>query len=179
MHSEKSAMDTLLQRRSVRTFSDEPVSEAYMRAILRAGMHAPSAHNRRTWEMLTITSRETLDALAPMSKWWSMLKEAPLCIVCCAYASGIKPEDEEFLVQNSAAATENMLLCIDALGLGGVWLGIHTKRPYYEDVKKLLDIPEEVRVVSLMAVGHPREPLAPRPQPAERFEEQKWHRETW
>lgn len=179
MNSEKSAMDALLQRRSVRSFTEEPVSEDQVRAILRAGMFAPSAHNKRTWELITVTSRETLNALAPMSKWWGMLKEATLCIVCCGYAPGIKPEDEEFLVQNSVAATENMLLCIDALGLGGVWLGIHPKRPYYADVKALLGIPEEVRVVSLIAVGHPREPLPPRAQPAERFEEHKWHKEKW
>ncbi len=179
MYPEKSAMDALLQRRSVRTFTNEPVSEEHVRAILRAGMFAPSAHNKRSWELITVTSRETLNALAPMSKWWGMLREAPLCIVCCGYSPGIKPEDEEFIVQNSVAATENMLLCIDALGLGGVWLGIHPKRPYYEDVKALLGIPEEVRVVSLIAAGHPREPLAPRAQPQERFEEQKWHQENW
>ena len=179
MPYQKSVMDALLQRRSIRSFTKEPLSEEQVRTILRAGMYAPSAHNKRTWELITITSREKLDALAPMSKWWGMLKEAALCIVCCGYSPDIKPEDEEFLVQNSVAATENMLLCIDALGLGGVWLGIHTKRPCYADVKALLGIPEEVRVVSLIAVGHPKEPLPPRAQPTERFEEQKWHKEKW
>ncbi|HWR22668.1 MAG TPA: nitroreductase family protein [Feifaniaceae bacterium] len=179
MKNEKSAMDALLQRRSVRSFTKEPVSEEQIRAILRAGMFAPSAHNRRTWEIITVTSRETLDALAPLSKWWGMLREAALCIVCCGHFPGIDPADEEFLVQNSVAATENMLLCIDAMGLGGVWLGIHTRRPYYADVKKLLNIPEDVRVVSLIAAGHPKAPLAPRAQPAERFDEHKWHREKW
>ncbi len=179
MHHEKSAIDALLQRRSVRSFTKEPITEEQIQAILRAGMYAPSAHNKRTWEIITVTSREKLDALAPLSKWWAMLKEATLCIVCCGYAPGIKTEDEEFLVQNSVAATENMLICIDALGLGGVWLGIHPKRPNYADVKALLGIPEGVRVVSLIAVGHPNVPLVPRAHPVERFEEHKWHKEKW
>ena len=82
-------------------------------------------------------------------------------------------------MQNSVAATENMLLCIHALGLGGVWLGITPQRPHYEDVKKLLSIPGDVRVVSIIAVGHPTEPLPARAAPLERFEEEKWHKEQW
>jgi hypothetical protein len=119
----------------VRAFTEEPVQEADIRAIVRAGMHAPSAHNRRAWQMLTVTDRATLDALAPMNRWWGMLKEATLCVVTLSYSPGIRPEDEEFLVQDGAAATENMLLAIHALGLGGVWLGVHPQRPYYKDVK--------------------------------------------
>lgn len=179
MRNEPSAMEALLERRSVRAFTEEPVQETDIRAIVRAGMHAPSAHNRRAWQMLTVTDRATLDALAPMNRWWSMLKEATLCVVTLSYSPGIKPEDEEFLVQDGAAATENMLLAIHALGLGGVWLGVHPQRPYYEAVKALLNIPAEVRVVSLIAAGRPQQPLPPRTAPQERFEEEKWHKERY
>lgn len=179
MKQDIKAMDALLTRRSVRSFTQEPVSEEDLRAILRAGMFAPSAHNGRTWRMLTVTDRAKLNALAPMSRWWHMLREAPLCIVCCGHSPELAAMDEELLVQNSVAATENMLLCIHALGLGGVWLGITPQRPQYEDVKKLLCIPGDVRVVSLIAVGHPKEPLPARAAPLERFEEEKWHKEQW
>ena len=176
---EIAAMDVLLTRRSVRSFTNEPVSEPEIKAILRAGMHAPSSHNRRPWQMITITDRALLNALSPLSRWWGMLRDAPLCIVTCSYSDTIKPEDEEFLVQDSAAATENMLLAIHALGLGGVWLGIHPKREYYQAVKDALHIPDHVRVVSLIAAGHIKEPLPQRPAPQERFEEEKWHRERY
>ena len=179
MHDEPTAMEAILTRRSVRAFTNEPVSEADIRAIVRAGMYAPSAHNRRTWQMLSITDRAALDALAPLNRWWSMLREATLCVVTLAHYPGVKPEDEEFLVQNSAAATQNMLLAIHALGLGGVWLGIQPLRPYYEDVKSLLNIPADVRVVSLIAAGHIRPPLPARAAPQERFEEEKWHKERY
>lgn len=176
---EKSAMEALLTRRSVRAFTPEPVSGEDIRTVIRAGMFAPSAHNSRTWQMITVTDRAKLDTLAPMSKWWHMLHEAPLCIVCCSYAPGIKPEEEEYLVQNAVAATENMLIAIDALGLGGVWLGINPARPQYRDVKAMFGIPDDVRVVSLIAVGHPNAELPPRAQPTERLEEEKWHKECW
>ncbi len=179
MQNELTAMEAILTRRSVRAFTEEPVQEADIRAIVRAGMHAPSAHNRRPWQMLTITDRAKLDALAPLSRWWGMLREATLCVVTLAYSPSIKPEDEEFLVQDSAAATQNMLLAIHALGLGGVWLGIHPLRSYYEEVKSLLGIPANVRVVSLIAAGHPRKPLPPRAAPQERLEEEKWHKERY
>jgi len=179
MKQEKTAMETLLTRRSVRAFTPEPVGGEEVRAILRAGMYAPSAHNQRTWEIITITSRRTLDMLAPMSKWWKMLYEAPLCIACCGRAPAGHPEFEDFLVQNSVAATENMLLAIDALGLGGVWLGIRENAGYYGRIKEILELPSDVRLVSLIAAGHIREPLPARAQPQERFEEQKWHKEVW
>ena len=179
MKTEMSATDALLTRRSVRNFLSGPVSEEELKAILRAGMFAPSAHNRRTWEFITVTKRAVLNELSVMSRYWGMLKEAPLCIVTCGYSLGILPKDEEFLVQNSAAATENMLLMAHSLGLGAVWLGICRERPYYESVKELLKIPADVRVVSLMAVGRPKGELPERAKPLERFEAQKWHRECY
>jgi nitroreductase len=72
-----------------------------------------------------------------------------------------------------------MLLAIHALGLGGVWLGVHPQRPYYKDVKSLLNVPADMRVVSLIAAGRPRLPLPPRAAPQERFEEEKWHKERY
>lgn len=179
MQNQLTAMETILTRRSVRAFTEEPIQEADIRAIVRAGMHAPSAHNRRPWQMLSVTDRATLDELSLKSRWWGMLRGAALCVVTLAYSADIQPEDEEFLVQDSAAATQNMLLAIHTLGLGGVWLGIHPLRPYYEEVKALLGIPAEVRVVSLIAAGHPQQPLPPRAAPRERFEEQKWHKERY
>ncbi len=179
MKTEMNAIDAILTRRSVRSFLNTPVSEEELKAILRAGMFAPSAHNRRTWEFITVTERPLLNELSVMSRYWGMLKEAPLCIVTCGYSPGIKPEDEEFLIQNSSAATENMLLMAHSLGLGAVWLGICRERPYYNSVKALLKIPADVRVVSLMAVGRPKAELAPRALPLERFEAEKWHRERY
>lgn len=173
------ALEALFTRRSVRAFTPEPVSEQDMRTIIRAGMFAPSAHNKRTWAMVTVTDRRKLDALADIGKYWKMLKEAPLAVVCCAEAANTPADREEFLVQNSAAATENMLLCAHALGLGAVWLGINNSSEYCAPVRRLLDIPEDIRLVSLMAVGHPKDDLPARSAPAERMEEDKWHRERW
>ncbi|MDL2258021.1 nitroreductase family protein [Eubacteriales bacterium OttesenSCG-928-K08] len=172
-------MQAIITRQSIRSFTNQPVDEEQIEAIVRAGMHAPSAHHKRTWRMISVTERKTLDALSELGKYWKMLKEATLCIATCVYAPGIKAEDMELQIHNGAAATQNMLLAAHALGLGAVWLGISPERPAYLPTKELLSIPEEARVVSLIAVGHPQEPIPPRREPLDRLEPEKWFKERW
>ncbi len=176
-------MDTLeaiFTRRSRREFSSDPVSAQQMEAIVKAGMHAPSSNNCRAWSMITVTDRKVLNAMADAAQWWKMLKQAPLAIVTVADFSGLdeaaQQYNEEYRIQNCAAATENMLLCAHALGLGGVWLGICPEREHYEPVKQLLGLPEQMRPVSVIAVGHPTGEPRPRTEP---FELEKWHKEVW
>lgn len=179
MTNEMTAFEALLTRRSVRKFTDEPVSESDLTKIIRAGMFAPSAHNYRTWDFISITDRATIDKLESTCKQYRALKTATLCIVTCASSNVDSEWAEIFCVQNGSAATENMLLAIHALGLGAVWLNAAKGREQYDEVKALLNIPDDVIVVSVLAVGHPDSDLSPRADPQDRFEIEKWHREQW
>ena len=169
-------MQAIFERRSVRAFTEKKLTNEQIESILRAGMYAPSARNTRTWAFITVTEPNTLLALKATAPNWKPLQSAPLCIAVCGYEESMLPENAESLVQNGAAATENMLLCIHDMGFGAVWLGINPQKPHYLPTKALLGIPEDVRVVALMAVGEPKEPPA---QPAERYEPEKWHKERW
>lgn len=179
MSKEMTAMQALLTRRSVRNFTGEPVSESDLKEIIRAGMYAPSAHNQRSWDFISITDRELIDKLQSTCKYYRALKTAPLCIVICSSNSDGHEWPEAFLIQNGAAATENMLLAIHALGLGAVWLNAAKEMEHYGPVKDALNIPDDVIVVSLLAVGHPADDLPERAEPQDRFEIEKWHREQW
>lgn len=178
MNKEMSALDAIFTRRSIRSYTQEPVSEKDVETIIRAGMYAPSAHNGRTWEMLTVTGKEELVALGDIQKYWRLLKDAPLCIACCAYEPSAEPKRRTYLVHNTCAAVENMLLAIHALGLGGVWLNASPEREHYEAAKKIMGIPQEVDLVAVIACGHPAAEQPPRVMP-ERYEPEKWHREAW
>jgi nitroreductase len=119
----KELIQTIFARRSIRKYTAEPVSEADIKTLLEAAMAAPSAANRKPWQFIVVTERQTLDRLAEVHPHGKMLFEAPLCIAVC----GDLTTFERFWVQDCSAATENLLLAATALGLGAVWLGVYPR----------------------------------------------------
>jgi nitroreductase len=164
-------VQTIFARRSIRKYTDEPVSEADIQTLLEAAMSAPSASNRKPWRFIVVTERQTLDALAEAHPHGKMLFQAPLCIVVC----GDLTDRETYWVQDCSAATENLLLAATALGLGAVWLGVHPKEPRIAFTRPILDLPETVTPLNLIPIGHPAEEKEPRTQ----YDESRVHRERW
>lgn len=167
-------MDTRLSlifaRRSIRSYAPRPVDEADTRSLLEAAMAAPTANNRRPWSFVAIRDRGTLAALAAAHPYGKMLPGAGLAIAVCG-----DPAISGSYVVDCAAATENVLIAAAGLGLGAVWLGVHGDTDREAAFRKTLAIPESVRVVSLVSVGHPAEIKEPRTQ----YDESRVHRERW
>lgn len=149
------AIEAILTRRSIRDYTDEPVQEADIETILRAAMAAPSAGNQRPWRFVVSTSRERIDAMAETTPYGSILRRAPLAIAVCADTRGLK--HEVMWQQDCGAATENALVAIHALGLGGVWLGFWPKMERVAPLRKVLELPEGIEPFCVVAVGHPAE----------------------
>ena len=166
----RTMIDTILARRSVRRYSAEPVAAEDVRLLLEAAMAAPSANNSRPWHFCVVTGRGALDALADGHPYGKMLFQAPLCVAVCG-----DPARSGHWVQDCAAATENLLLAATALGLGAVWLGVYPRQERVAAVRRVLDIPEAVVPLSLISIGHPAEHPAPRTQ----YDEARVHRERW
>ncbi len=146
-------------RRSIREFTSEPVSDADVQALLEAAMAAPSARNTKPWHFVVVRDRGTLDRLAGTHTFASPLTRAPLGIIVCG-----EPALSEYWVQDTSAATENILLAAAALGLGSVWIGVHPKPEREAHVRDVLGIPEEITPLNLIAIGHPAESRPPRTQ---------------
>ena len=161
----------LFSRRSVRSYTDEPVSEADVKALLEAGMAAPSASNRKPWHFVAVTERAKLARLAAIHPYGKMLSTAGLCIGVC----GDRDTSPDFWVQDCSAATENVLVAAAMLSLGAVWLGVHPRADRERELKQFLGIPESVGLLCLIAVGHPAERPAARTQ----YEEPRVHRGRW
>lgn len=166
-----SALDIIFARRSIRQYTDDPVSEEQIRTLLEAGMATPSASNRRPWHFVTVTDRATLQALAHAHPYGKMLAKAALAIVIC----GDPAASKNYWEQDCAAATENVLLAVTGLGLGGVWLGCHPHKNRVNPIRQILGIPDEFPVLSLLSIGHPAEYREPRTQ----YDEARVHRERW
>jgi nitroreductase len=164
-------LDLMYTRRSVREYTEEPVTDEQVEAMLKAAMAAPSARNLQPWRFVTVRKRKLLDKLTTVHKYAYMLEKAPMAIVVC----GDQEVSERHWVEDTCAATQNLLLAATALGLGGVWISVYPKKKCQKYVRELLDIPEHVGVLCLVAVGHPAEEEKPHTQ----YDPKYVHQDGW
>ena len=162
---------TILARRSIRSYTAEPVAGEQVKTLLKAAMAAPSASNLRPWHFIVMTNRQTLDNLGKIHPFGKMLFEAPLCIAVC----GDPTVSRRHWVQDCSAATENLLLAVTALGLGAVWLGVHPNEERVAAIHQILHIPEMIVPLNLVSIGHPAEEKEARTQ----YDEARVHRAQW
>ena len=162
--------EVLLKRRSIRKFTDEPVSEEDVLKLLHAGMSGPSACNRTPWEFFVVTNPEILEKLRKSARY-SKIK-APLAIVVCGNLSKALPlQLSPFWIQDCSAATENILLEATELGLGTVWCGVHPMKRAEKNVSEALSLSEKLVPLNIIHIGHPAE----FPEPRDQFNEKKVH----
>ena len=149
-------INSIMGRRSVRRYKDTPLDEPTIEALLKAGMAAPSAHNRQPWELMLITDRRVLDRLAAEHPYARMLGQAPVCIIVCGNSERFCSGDEEgFWVQDCSAVTENILVAARSLGLGTCWCGITPRPALIEMVSRIAGLPDGIVPFSLIVVGYP------------------------
>ena len=142
-------MDTLeaiRKRRSVREYTGDPIPHKDILKIVEAGRWAPSGYNRQPWEFIVITDDEMIARLKMAAQWMDKAG-AIIAIVLDWNAS-------KFWLEDGSAAIQNMLLAATALGYGSCWLQGYTERSEAA-FKKLLAIPEEKRLLTLIPIGVP------------------------
>ena len=157
-------LENIASRKSVRSYTDEPVCREDIETLLKAAMAAPSAMNRQPWEFIVIDNRDTLDALAGKLRHAKMLKEAPLAIVVC----------NMFWEHDASAATENLLLAAEAMGLGAVWTAASDPERS-AIVCEALGITGTVKPLCVVPIGHP----AGEEQPKDKWKPEKVHWNRW
>jgi nitroreductase len=155
------ALNTILNRRSYRVYQDKPVPDNVVENLLKAGMFAPSAMNSQPWEFLVIRDAEKKAAISEMSQSWSILKNAPLCMIIMANTGGYRSKTTEFFVQDCASSTMCILLAAEAQGLGGVYLGLYPNESEMQNVRELFGIPAHILPFSVVSIGYPHKPLHP------------------
>ena len=164
-------VDAIFKRASVRSFTDEPVTDDEVRALLRAAMAAPSAGNQQPWEFYVVRDSETLGKLSQTTPYAKPAANAPCVIVACS-----RTQDLRFppcVPQDMGATVENMLLEAVDLGLGAVWMGVAPEVDRVGAVVEVLNVPVGLEPFAMVACGHPEtEPVAKGP---DRFEESRIH----
>ncbi len=165
----------IFTRRSVRRYTGEPIDEAMVRDLLEAAMAGPSAMATDPWAFVVVRERETRNRLADALPHGQMLRTAPLAIIVCGDRSRAHRGEESYMIQDCAAAVENLLLAATALGLGACWIGTHPNADRMEALAALLGLPKNVQAFATVAVGHPAE----FPPPRTRYDASRVHDERW
>ena len=169
-------IQTIMTRASVRAFLDKPVSDEIVGQLLKAAMAAPSAKNSQPWAFVVIRDRNQLEKLGNSLPNAKMTATAPVAVVICgALDKALPGEAREYWIQDAAAATENFLLAVHALGLGAVWTGVHPISERIRILKDVLKLPEGVEPFCLIPFGWPAAPAAAK----DKWDPTAVHRNIW
>ena len=156
MHNNK-IIEAVKERRSIFKFKDEDISKDSVDTILEAGRWAPSFANLQPWKFIVVRDKELQDQLCEIAEKITIfregLEEAPVVI---AVASN-QDKDPSHFIEAGAVATQNMALAAHSLGLSSYWIGVfdidEEKKSAEKEAKKILDLPEDYRLISLLPVG--------------------------
>lgn len=155
-------LEIIRKRRSIREFEDRAVPEEAMDDLVEALRWAPSAGNLQSRFFYLILNPALREELAEAAYAQDFIAQAPLVVVACAdrriaHTYG-RRGTELYMIQDSSASVQNLLLVAHAKGLGAVWVGSFDE----ERVRSLLDIPDDLRPVSIVPIGWPAETPSPR-----------------
>lgn len=165
--------DVVKTRRSIRNYTEKPVSEEMIEAVIRTAMMAPSAGNQQPWHFIVLRKREQLDAIPTFHPYSKMVQKAQVAILICGDPDGGKWPD--YWAQDCSAATQNLLLGARNLGLGTVWAGVYPDEARMAGFRQLLGIPDNIYPFALVPVGWPDGDF----QEADRFNSARIHFGAW
>ena len=147
-------MENILNRKSVRKYTKEEVKKEKLEMLVRAGMAAPSARNSQPWLFFVIDDRTILDNLAKQLPNAKMLLSAKAAIVVCGnLQKALEGDGREFWVQDCSAATQNILLAAESMGLGAVWTGAYPRKETVNIIKVELGLPEHIVPLNVIPIG--------------------------
>jgi nitroreductase len=135
------------ERRSIREYLPKPIPREVLEDILDCGRLAPSARNIQPWLFVVSTEKEIKEGIAKLTLYGKFIANAAACIsVFCE-------RDSKFLVEDGCAATQNMIIAAKAYGVDSCWVAGY-ERPYSEDIRELLGVPEKYKLISLISLGY-------------------------
>jgi len=166
-------MRAILERRSIRKYTGEQVTDEQVQMLLKAAFAAPSAGNKQPWHFVVLNDREKINKISEVQPSSKMLKEATLAIIVCG-----EPALEfypGYFVQDCAAATENILIAATDMGLGSVWLGVYPRPEKVQAISSVFNLQEGIVPFSIISIGYPGEIK----EPSNRYDESKIHYNKW
>ena len=149
-----SVFETISNRGTIRRYLDRSISQENLVKIIESARLSQSAANRQPWQFIAVTDASMKKNLSKASRSQESVSKAAAVVVCLANPSeAAKVGPFEGFLIDCSIAIENMVLASWELGIGSCWIGAYDERT----VKELLEIPDAMRVVSLLTLGYPNE----------------------
>lgn len=148
-------MDLIKQRRSMRKFTAEELTQDEVVALMKAALMAPTSKRSNAWQFIVVDDKDTLQSLAGCKAQASQfIADAPLAIVVTA-----DPLGSDVWIEDASIASIYIQLQAEDLGLGSCWVQVRNRvtangTPSDEYVREVLDIPLQLQVLSIIAIGH-------------------------
>ncbi len=129
-------IDCILSRRSVRSFTSEPVAKEDIDLLLKCAMQAPTAGNGQSWKFIVIQERDTLDQIPGFQKYASFVTRTPAGILVCGDSS-VSPDMWPY---DASIAAQTILLAAHSIGLGGCWLAVQPFPEFISGFRNLMKL---------------------------------------
>jgi nitroreductase len=152
---------TIQLRRSVRSFQEKEIEKGKLNKVLEAARLAPSASNRQEWKFIIVTDKGKRGKIAEAASSQAFIGQAPIIIVACATESKstMLCGQPRYTVDVSIAMSF-MILQAREIELGTCWIGAFNE----EEVKQILGVPNNIRVVAITPLGYPSQNPSARPR---------------
>ena len=180
----KGAIETIMSRKSVRSFTGDKLSEDQRNTLLKAAMAAPTAGNSQPWQFLVVT--DEAKSSIPGADRGDAIKTAGAVIIVCGETTQTRTSRDNpdaapvvvpngFWYEDCSAAAENLLLAAEAIDLGAVWLSCYPNEGKCAAVKAAFGLPENVEPLAIIPVGVP----AGNDEPKDKWKPEKIHYNQW
>lgn len=146
-------MQAIDVRRSIRSYTDQPVEEEKLTAVLEAGRKAPSAKNRQMWHFYVVSNPQLRAQITALSSNQKMISEAPICLLVTATDDYVMGCRVPAYVVDPSIALSFMILEAAQQGLGTCWIGSFDQ----DGIRKLLALPENEFIIGFTPLGYPNE----------------------
>lgn len=154
----------IMQRRSIHKFKDIPVPQDIWGQLVGAANYAPCAGNIQSTRIVVVTNKENIEHIARYCYEQAWITTAPLVMVVCGLTEHLerfyRSDAQRFAYDNAAAATQNLILTAQSLGLGSCWVGAFQRELLSEQLK----IPSSALICSVIALGYPDEQIPTPPK---------------
>ena len=177
---------TIMNRKSVRAFTDQAIPAEYMEAMLNAAMAAPTGSNIQPWHFVVLTDKTQYEKVFENNFNMRIFNSAAAVVVFCGDTTVTRPPrdnpDGAPVTRPSGtwrddlgACTENFLLAAESLGLGAVWTAAYPYSERYASMKRELGMPDNILPYCAVAVGYP----ANDEQPKDKWKPERIHFDKW
>ncbi|MBE6494326.1 MAG: nitroreductase family protein [Methanosphaera stadtmanae] len=175
MNNSEIILENINKRCSTRVFNDKKISLEDLKTIIKSAFCAPSATNLQPWEYIIITDYDKVRDMRNIHPYAAMFETASSGIIVCGNLNKVIPNYEEFWIQDCSAATQNILLAANALGISSVWTGIYPVEERCDKLKEYFCLPENIMPFALIALGY----CDKEANIIDKYDEKKIHMNDW